>query len=304
MATESSVDPGVIADLVALAAERGYSLNQLLATSQTAPKRKRGRPKGSGIDDSVALERMASLMVMNQAKSAHAAACMVAPRQLGQSEAATIHRLMAKFKNIKAELMKNAKKKMKTSLIELLIETRKGEKKYLQENNKLLPASLGENITSILSRVCGENLGQISSNKAQLIWANSINSHLPNQPINLTEAARDPRLQESFYRNISTSLFPDKFLDDHSVRAIERILECGVNADAGHHLIKFYFPFISTEHPPAWFVEAFFIVARRIGISNLMVEGLFLTRDHLIKNPWNPALMFSRYRDEATYLQN
>lgn len=304
MATEYGVDPGLIAELEARAAEKGYSLNQLLSASQTAPRRKRGRPKGSGIDDSAALECMASLIVTSQAKSVHAAACMVAPKQLGQSEAATIRRLMAKFKNSKVELMENAKKKMEASLIESLLETRKDGDRYPRKNNKLLPTPLRENLTAILSRICGEKPGEISGHEAQFIWANSISTHLPNQPISLTEAARDPRLQESFYRNISTSLFPDNFFDDRSVRAIERVLKCGVYADAGYHFIKLYFPYISTEHPPAWFVEAFFIVARRIGISNLMVEGLFLTREHLIQNPWNPALMFSRYRDEAYYLQN
>ena len=303
MATEYSVDPGLIAELEARAAEKGYSLNQLLAASQTASRRKRGRPSGSGIDDSAALERMARLMVTNQAKSVHAAACMVAPKQLGQSEAATIRRLMAKFKNFKVELMKNAKQKMKASLIDSLLETRKDGTRYPRENNNLLPTTLRENLTSILSRICGEKPVEISGHEAQLIWADNINTHLPNQPISLTEAARDPRLQELFYRNISIPLFPDNFLDDHSVRAIERILACGVGADAGYHLITFYFPYISTENPPAWFVEAFFIVANRIGISNLMVEGLFLTRDHLIQNPWNPALMFSRYRNAAMYLQ-
>lgn len=304
METEYRVDPGLIAELEARAAEKGFSLNQLLAASQTAPRRKRGRPKGSGIDDSVALERMASLIVTNQAKSVHAAACMVAPKQLGQSEAATIRRLMAKFKKIQAELMKNARKKMNTSLIEILLETREGGKRYLQDKNKLSSASLGENVRSILPRVCGEKLGQVSGHEAQLIWRTSKNIHLPNQPLSLTEAARDPRFQEAFYRNISISLFPDEFLDDHSVRAIERILECGVEGDAGYHLMKLFFPYISAENPPAWFVEAFFMVANRIGISNLMVEGLFLTREHLIRKPWNPALMFSRYRDEACYLQN
>lgn len=304
MATEYSVDPGLIAELEARAAEKGYSLNQLLAASQTAPRRKRGRPKGSGIDDSAALECMASLIVTSQAKSVHAAACMVAPKQLGQSESATIRRLATKFKKFKAELMKSGKENTKTSLIESLLATRKDGNRYPREGNKSLSSPVRESLTSILSRICGEKPVEISGYGAQFIWASSINTHLPSQPTNLTEAARDPRLQESFYRNISTSLFPDNFLDDHSVRAIERILACGVDADAGYHLIKFYFPYISAENPPAWFVEALFMVANRIGISNLMVEGLFLTREHLIQNPWNPALMFSRYRDETYYLQN
>ena len=69
---------------------------------------KRGRPRGTEIEDGPSLRYMASLLIVGEVKSRHAAAVKAAADNPGQSRESTIKRLERKFKQDRPVLMTEA----------------------------------------------------------------------------------------------------------------------------------------------------------------------------------------------------